>query len=138
MTNLAFNRFSTSIPTVRITDILTDDNLTKGINGETTSQANTDLITNLIIGRDYFNDSECHLVIDNFPNLEKILVKPNYLNKIESITICNNEKLKRIEVEDSYSSKGSFNIALQVTFDNTIIFFKLENNVIAAMTKVGN
>ena len=71
------------------------------INGENNTQTNTDLIKEIVIGRDCIYDSECNLVIDNYPNLEKILIKPNYLNKIESLTICNNEKLKTIEVYDS-------------------------------------
>ena len=70
------------------------------INGENYTQTNTDLIKEMVIGRDCFYDSECNLVIDNYPNLEKILIKPNYLNKIKSLTICNNEKLKTIEVYD--------------------------------------
>ena len=86
MNSLALNRFSTSIPTVRISDIMkTDLSLTKGLNGDTKSQANTELIAKLVIGRDYFHDGKCHLVIDNYPNLEKICIILLYNNKFISI-----------------------------------------------------
>ena len=47
-------------------------------------------------GNDYFGN----LVIENYPNLEKIVVKENSLQNLNSLKICNNEKLKTIEVED--------------------------------------
>ena len=47
-------------------------------------------------GNDYFGD----LVIENYPNLEKIVVNKNSLKNLNSLKICNNEKLKTIEIED--------------------------------------
>ena len=47
-------------------------------------------------GNDYFGN----LVIENYPNLEKIVVKKNSLKNLNSLKICNNEKLKTIEIED--------------------------------------
>ena len=41
-----------------------------------------------------------NLVIENYPNLEKIVVKNNSLKNLNSLKICNNEKLKTIEIED--------------------------------------
>ena len=47
-------------------------------------------------GYDYYGN----LVIENYPNLEKIVVKNNSLKNLNSLKICNNEKLKTIEIED--------------------------------------
>ena len=47
-------------------------------------------------GNDYFGD----LLIENYPNLEKIIVKKNSMQNLKSLKICNNEKLKTIEIED--------------------------------------
>ena len=52
----------------------------------------------MIIGG--FNGLIDDLVIENYPNLEKIIVKKNSLKNLNSLKICNNEKLKTIEVED--------------------------------------
>ena len=48
-------------------------------------------------GNDYYGD----LVIQNYPNLQSIIVKKNSLQNLNSLKICNNEKLKTIEIEDS-------------------------------------
>ena len=47
-------------------------------------------------GNDYFGN----LVIENYPNLEKIVVKKSLVN-LNSLKICNNNKLKTIEIEGS-------------------------------------
>ena len=54
----------------------------------------------MIIEEEFGNDYYGNLVIENYPNLEKIVVKKNSLNELSSFKICNNEKLKTIEVED--------------------------------------
>ena len=54
----------------------------------------------MVIGEGCFNEVKDALVIENFPNLEKIVVKKNSLQNLNSLKICNNEKLKTIEVED--------------------------------------
>ena len=46
-------------------------------------------------GEEYFGTS----VIENYPNLEKIVVKRNSLRNIKSLKICNNEKLQFIEID---------------------------------------
>ena len=43
---------------------------------------------------------EDDLEIENYPNLEKIDMKKNSLQNLNSLKICNNEKLKTIEIED--------------------------------------
>ena len=40
------------------------------------------------------------LVIQNYPNLQSIVVKKNTLKNLNSLKICNCEKLKTIETED--------------------------------------
>ena len=62
----------------------------------------------MIIGEGCFDEVKDDLVIDNYPNLEKIVVKKNSLKNLKSLKICNNEKLKTIEVEydDFFSVKN--------------------------------
>ena len=49
------------------------------------------------------------LVIENYPNLEKIVVKKRSLKNLNSLKICNNEKLKTIEIEGDGSWRdGAF------------------------------
>ena len=57
-------------------------------------------IKEMIIERRFGNDYYGNLVIDNYPNLEKIVVKKDSLKNLNSLKICNNEKLKTIEIED--------------------------------------
>ena len=54
------------------------------------------------------NNLNYDFVIENYPNLEKIVVKKNSLKNLNSLKICNNEKLKTIEVEydDFFSVKN--------------------------------
>ena len=52
------------------------------------------------IGERCLNKVKDDLVIENYPNLEKIVVKKNSLKNLNSLKICNNEKLKTIEIED--------------------------------------
>ena len=53
----------------------------------------------MIIGEGCFNKVKDDLLIENYPNLEKIVVKKNSLMNLNSVKICNNEKLKTIEIE---------------------------------------
>ena len=56
--------------------------------------------TEMIIEEEYGNDWKDDLVIENYPNLEKIVVKKNSLQNLNSLKICNNEQLKTIEIEN--------------------------------------
>ena len=58
-------------------------------------------IKEMIIEEDFGNDYFGNLVIENYPNLEKIVVKKNSLKNLNSLKICNNEQLKTIEIENS-------------------------------------
>ena len=55
----------------------------------------------MIIGEEFGEYYYGNLVIDNYPNLEKIVVKKYSLKYLNSLKICNNEKLKTIEIEDN-------------------------------------
>ena len=59
-----------------------------------------DLIKELEIGKNCFNEWRDDLVIENYPNLQSIIVKES-LKNLNSLKICNCEKLKTIEIEDS-------------------------------------
>ena len=67
-----------------------------------------DLIKELEIGEGYLNEVEDNLVIENYLNLEKIVVKNHSLQNLNSLKICNNEKLKTIEIEDGGWNSGAF------------------------------
>ena len=54
----------------------------------------------MIIGEGYFKERKDDLVIENYPNLEMIIVKKQSLQNLNSLKICNCEKLNTIETED--------------------------------------
>ena len=62
----------------------------------------------MIIEEGFGNDYYGNLVIENYPNLEKIIVKKNSMQNLKSLKICNNEKLKTIEIEDGDWREGVF------------------------------
>ena len=51
----------------------------------------------MIIEEEFGNNYYGNLVIDNYPNLQSIVVKKNSLQNLNSLKICNCEKLKTIE-----------------------------------------
>ena len=65
-------------------------------------------IEEMIIKSGYGNDYYGDLVIDNYPNLQSIVVKYESLKNLNSLKICNCEQLKTIEVEDGYWRDGAF------------------------------
>ena len=52
----------------------------------------------MIIGEGCLNEVKDDLVIENYPNLEKIVVEKGSLMNLNSLKICNNDKLKTIEI----------------------------------------
>ena len=54
----------------------------------------------MIIESEFGNDYFGNLIIQNYPNLQSIIVKKNSLNFLNSLKICNCEKLKTIETEN--------------------------------------
>ena len=57
-------------------------------------------------------------MIENYPNLEKIIVKKNSLQNINSLKICNCEKLKIIEIEDGDFLNGAFSNVKNVIIES--------------------
>ena len=82
------------------------------------------LIKELEIGEECLNDWKDDLLIENYPNLEKIIVKNNSLQNLKSLKICNCEKLKTIEIEDGafYNVKNVIIESILKRYDNFIIF----------------
>ena len=78
----------------------------------------------LIIGEECGNDIEDDIVISNYPTLEKIRVEKNSMKSINSLTICNNEELKRIEIESAvwYSSGAFYNVKTVIIESNPVKF----------------
>ena len=61
----------------------------------------------MIIEKEWFgNDYFGNLIIDNYPNLQSIILKKDSLQKINTLKICNNENLKMIVVENSRTWLG--------------------------------
>ena len=81
----------------------------------------------LEIGEGCFREVKYDLEIENYPNLEKIVVK-NSLKNLNSLKICNNEKLKIIEIEDGDIWNGAFYYVKNVIIDSiSIILFDISN-----------
>ena len=59
-----------------------------------------------------------NLVIENYPNLEKIVVKENSLKNLYSLKICNNEKLNTIKIENGYRDNGAFHNVKNVIIES--------------------
>ena len=57
-------------------------------------------IQEMIIEEEYGNDYYGNLIIQDYPNLQSIVVKNNSLKNLNSLKICNCEKLKTIEIGD--------------------------------------
>ena len=62
----------------------------------------------MIVEEGFGNDYCSDLVIDNYPNLQSIVVKKNSLKNLNSLKICNCDKLKIIKTEDGGDGEGAF------------------------------
>ena len=51
----------------------------------------------MIIEEEFGNDYYGDLIIENYPNLQSIIVKKRSLKNLNSLKICNCEKLKQID-----------------------------------------
>ena len=74
-------------------------------------------IKEMIIEEDFGNDYYGNLVIENYPNLEKIVVKDS-LQNLNSLKICNNDKLKTIEIQDSDRDNGALHNVKNVIIES--------------------
>ena len=57
-------------------------------------------IEEMIIEEEYGYDYYGNLIIQNYPNLQSIIVKDYSLQNLNSLKICNCEKLKTIEIDE--------------------------------------
>ena len=65
------------------------------------------------------NEWKDDLIIQNYPNLESIVVKKKSLNNLNSLKISNCEKLKTIEIEDGdYLYEGAFHDVKNVKIES--------------------
>ena len=71
----------------------------------------------MIIEEDYGNDYYGNLVIENYPNLQLIIVKNDSLNFLNSLKICNCENLKTIET-------------------NSFVFYYVKNVIIESIFEI--
>ena len=80
----------------------------------------------MIIEEDYGNEYYGNLIIENYPNLKKIVVKAKSLNNLKSLKICNCEKLKTIDIKNKvsylYCYDGSFENVKSVIIDSICLF----------------
>ena len=72
----------------------------------------------MIIEEEYGNDYYGNLMIENYPNLQSIVVKKKSLINLNSLKICNCEKLKSIEIEDGGWNAGAFRYVRNVIIDS--------------------
>ena len=79
-----------------------------------------DLIKELEIGENCLNERKDDLIIQDYPNLESIIVKKYSLQNLNSLKICNCDKLKTIEIEDGDKWKydGAFNFVKNVIIES--------------------
>ena len=67
-----------------------------------------DLIKELEIGENCLNKWKDDFVIENYPNLQSIVVKKNSSQNLNLLKICNCEKLKSIVIENGTIEMGAF------------------------------
>ena len=75
-------------------------------------------IQEMIIKSEFGNDYFGNLIIQNYPNLQSIIVKNESLRDLNSLKICNCEKLKTIEVEDGDLYEGAFSNVKNVIIES--------------------
>ena len=80
-------------------------------------------IEEMIIEEEYGNDYYGNLVIQNYPNLQSIVVKKNSLQNLNSLKICNCEKLKTIDCRDGDYDNGVFNNVENVIIESILEIF---------------
>ena len=62
-----------------------------------------------------------NLIIQNYPNLQSIIVKKESLKNLNSLKICNCEKLKTIETGDGDDWNGAFDNVKNVIIESIIL-----------------
>ena len=75
-------------------------------------------LQSLEIGKNCLNQLKDDLIIQNYPNLQSIVVKNNSLKNLNSLKICNCEKLKSIEIQDGEIYSNAFQYVKNVMFES--------------------
>ena len=84
----------------------------------------------MIIEEGFGNDYYGNLIIQNYLNLQSIVVKKDSLRNLNSLKICNCEKLKIIEIEDwSFDNVNNVIIESNWSFDFCISIFLNYNHL---------
>ena len=78
-------------------------------------------IQKMIIEEEFGNNYYGNLVIENYPNLQSIIVKKRSLQSLNSLKICNCVKLKNIEIESGERWSGTFNNVKDVSIESISI-----------------
>ena len=71
----------------------------------------------MIIEKEFGNDYYGDLIIENYPNLQSIVVKDNSLKNLNSLKICNCKKLKTINLKN-----GVFYSVKKIVIESIVIF----------------
>ena len=74
----------------------------------------------MIIEEEYGNDYYGDLIIENYPNLQSIVVKKNSLQNLNLLKICSCEILKSIEIEDGDWKYGAFENVKNVIIESIL------------------
>ena len=75
----------------------------------------------MIIKEEWFgNDYTSNLIITNYPNLQSIIVKKQSLKYLNSLKICNCDKLKTIEIEDGEGIDSAFVFVQKLEIESRI------------------
>ena len=74
----------------------------------------------MIIEEEFGNDYYGNLIIQNYPNLQSIVVKKNSLKNLKSLKICNCEKLKTIEIENGEGIDCAFVFVQKLVIESRI------------------
>ena len=77
-------------------------------------------IEEMIIEEEFGNGYYGNLIIQDYPNLQSIIVKKNSLQNLNSLKICNCDKLKTIEIEDGdrWTGSGAFSNVKNVIIES--------------------
>ena len=93
-------------------------------------------IEEMIIEEEFGNDCYGTLLIENYPNLQSFIVKKNSLQNLNSLKICDCEKLNTFEIEDDEEFLVDILLAL---LDGEAIkylgaFYNVKNVIIASIS----
>ena len=73
----------------------------------------------MIIEEGFGNEYYGNLIIQNYPNLQSIIVKRNSLKNLNSLKICNCKRLKTIEIGNyGYWNGGAFEFVKKVIIES--------------------